>query len=147
MILLFCSCWLTSVLGLGRLPAQILYTPNIFQWRYWLIYEYGGIYVDVDEAPGPKLFSPHDPDDIFKETYDGFMISYYQGIAQYFFAFAPKHSFLYYNLLQVFANLYSSMDIGAQYVPYVTGTYVYGVGYRDDGQRLRSFLKNIFHHC
>ena len=55
-------------------------------WRYLLLWEYGGIYTDMDNAPGPHLFFPNhtssitdDMDAFFEQERGGFP-------SQYFFA-------------------------------------------------------------
>ena len=60
-------------------------------WRYLVLWEYGGIYTDLDNLPGP-LFNettiPPDMDAFFLQERGGWL-------SQYFFAVAPKHPIMF----------------------------------------------------
>jgi hypothetical protein len=92
-------------------------------WRYLLLYRYGGIYTDMDTAPGVKFFAPHDnASTIISADDDSFFVVERIGVlSQYFMAASPRHPLLYLSVLQVFHRLLEVDSVGGQYVPYVTG--------------------------
>lgn len=86
-------------------------------WRALVLWEYGGIYTDIDNIP--KEFNPSltlQPDD---EAY--FEVERGRWLSQYFFAAAPKHPLMYLLVLSVWERLFTLQDIGLQYAPYHTG--------------------------
>ena len=89
-------------------------------WRYVLLYEYGGLYIDIDDAPGDWLIQNPDMvterhDAVFCQKPGG------SGISQNFFWSSPKHPLMYFTILEVFRELLELPDVGAQYIPVVTG--------------------------
>lgn len=88
-------------------------------WRYLVLWEYGGIYADIDSAPGPKFAGGSvidDNDDAW------FVVERIGVLGQYFMASSPHHPIMYLALMQCLARLVSLVDsIGTQYVPYITG--------------------------
>ena len=86
-------------------------------WRYLVLYEYGGIYTDIDNAPG-VLFVENliaDDDDSF------FVIESFGVLSQYFMAASPRHPLMYLSVLHTLHRLLEVENIGMQYVPFVTG--------------------------
>jgi hypothetical protein len=94
-------------------------------WRYLVLWEYGGIYTDIDSAPGTKfgngtaihgddIDDHHDPDSWFVVERLGIT-------SQYFMAASPKHPFLYICVMHCLSRLLDVTEVGTQYVPYVTG--------------------------
>jgi len=87
-------------------------------WRYLALWEYGGIYTDIDNAPGDLLLngSAITPyiDSFFEQEKDGFP-------SQYFFASAPRHPLMFYAVHHAMSRLLSVEDVAKQYVPFVTG--------------------------
>jgi len=94
-------------------------------WRYVLLYEYGGLYVDVDDGPGDLLL--RDPAAALRLV-DGndaaFVEIKHRGggqISQNFLAFSPGHPLMYLAVLECSRRLLELQDVGGQYIPYVTG--------------------------
>eukprot|EP00934_Nitzschia_sp_Nitz4_P001274 Nitzschia sp. Nitz4//scaffold28_size193895//138668//139897//NITZ4_001676-RA/size193895-augustus-gene-0.311-mRNA-1//-1//CDS//3329546015//1274//frame0 len=88
-------------------------------WRYLVLWEYGGVYTDIDNAPGPKFengTSIQDDDEAF------FIVERLGVLSQYFMASSPRHPFMYIALMECLARLVNYVDnIGDQFVPYITG--------------------------
>lgn len=116
-------------------------------WRYLVLYRYGGIYTDLDNAPGKEFFvGGGDGDDdsnssnntnsknndnnntgtvadiIISDDDDSFFVVERIGVlSQYFMAASPGHPLMYLAVLQVFHRLLDVDTVGGQYVPFVTG--------------------------
>lgn len=87
-------------------------------WRYLIIWEYGGIYTDIDNLPGPWLGNGT----IFKDTDDAFFeIEAAKIPSQYFFASSPRHPAMYMAVQNTIQRLFTEQNIVRQYVPFVTG--------------------------
>ena len=86
-------------------------------WRALVLWVYGGIYTDIDNAPGP-LFnktSIHPTDQAWFVVEEGGFLS------QYFMASAPKHPLFFLLIQSTLHRLLDLNDVDHQYVPYVTG--------------------------
>lgn len=87
-------------------------------WRYLIIWEYGGIYTDIDNIPGPWLGNGT----IIKDTDDAFFeIEAAKFPSQYFFASSPRHPAMYMTIQNTIQRLFTEQNIVRQYVPFVTG--------------------------
>jgi Glycosyltransferase sugar-binding region containing DXD motif len=90
--------------------------PSLF--RYLVLYQYGGIYTDMDAAPGPKfenasVISDHD---------EAWFVVERIGIpSQYFMASTPQHPLMFLLVTVTLRRLLEVHNVGEQYVPYVTG--------------------------
>jgi len=114
----FMTLFLPCLTGAGAGLADI--------WRYMLLFEYGGLYVDTDDAPGDKieetLNSLPQADEILVQ-YDRYYVS------QNFFVVKPRHPLLRFALLQVMFNLLHLTDVGSQAVALITGPPAMGKAY------------------
>jgi mannosyltransferase OCH1-like enzyme len=84
-------------------------------WRYLIIWEYGGIYTDIDNIPGPWLGNGsiiHSTDDAFFEIEAAKLPS------QYFFASSPHHPAMYMAVQNAIQRLFTEQNIVRQYVPF-----------------------------
>lgn len=87
-------------------------------WRLLVLWEYGGIYTDIDNAPGPKFANAS----VIKDDDEAYFVVEKIGVmSQYFMAATPKHPFLHIAITHTFERLLEVSDIGDQYVPFVTG--------------------------
>jgi mannosyltransferase OCH1-like enzyme len=85
-------------------------------WRALVLWEYGGIYTDVDNAP--KAFNAT----TILASDDAFFVVENMGIpSQFFFAASPRHPLVYLLVTAIMHRLYDLPDFYNQYVPYVTG--------------------------
>eukprot|EP00525_Craspedostauros_australis_P001613 CAMPEP_0198110242 /NCGR_PEP_ID=MMETSP1442-20131203/2266_1 /TAXON_ID= /ORGANISM="Craspedostauros australis, Strain CCMP3328" /LENGTH=397 /DNA_ID=CAMNT_0043766207 /DNA_START=34 /DNA_END=1227 /DNA_ORIENTATION=- len=87
-------------------------------WRYLVLYEYGGIYSDMDSAPGPRFTTDAaiQPDD------DAYIVVEGGGFpAQYFIAASPKHPLMFYAVHRVYLRLFDVNNVLRQRIPVVTG--------------------------
>jgi Glycosyltransferase sugar-binding region containing DXD motif len=91
-------------------------------WRYLVLYRYGGIYADMDSAPGDLFFREDNTTTIISSKDDGFFVVERIGVlSQYFIATSPRHPLMFIAVQQVFSRLLETDSIGDQYVPFVTG--------------------------
>ncbi|KAG7369607.1 glycosyltransferase sugar-binding protein containing DXD motif [Nitzschia inconspicua] len=99
-------------------PCMISGAAMADLWRYLVLYEYGGIYTDMDAAPGPRfenasVISDHD---------EAWFVVERVGIpSQYFMASAPKHPLMHLLVTVTLRRLLEVQNVGEQYVPFVTG--------------------------
>jgi hypothetical protein len=86
-------------------------------WRYLIVWEYGGIYTDIDAAPGFRFNATTiQPDD------DAWFVPEGLGVlSQYFLSASPKHPLLYMAVLETLNRLFNVPNLVDQYVPFVTG--------------------------
>lgn len=85
-------------------------------WRALIIYEYGGIYTDMDNGPGRFHPSAMDTeaDAYFEQEREGFL-------SQYFFAASPRHPILFYLVQNICSRVLNLPDYHHQYAPMITG--------------------------
>lgn len=85
-------------------------------WRYVMLYEYGGIYTDIDNAPGPLLGGAieNGTDALFEVEGERFP-------SQYFFAASPHHPLMKLAVNSAISRVMEVTSVKNQYVPFVTG--------------------------
>lgn len=85
-------------------------------WRALVLYEYGGIYTDIDNAPAKFNGATITDGD------DAFFVMERSGIlSQYFMASRPRHPLMYLLVQQMMKRLLSLNDVSMQIVSYTTG--------------------------
>lgn len=72
-------------------------------WRYILLYHYGGIYTDLDNAPGPK----YDVELITPEMDSFYLVEVSGFISQYFMVSSKHHPMLLYVIKHAIEKLYN----------------------------------------
>ena len=91
-------------------------------WRSVLLWEYGGIYTDIDNTPGPKFWDEKTGGGIITNETDALFEQESQRFpSQYFFASSPHHPIMF---LAVYQTMHRVMDVASvkeQYIPFVTG--------------------------
>jgi len=87
-------------------------------WRYLVLWKYGGIYTDLDNAPGQGLLNgtiiTDDVDSFFEQEKGKFP-------SQYFMAASPHHPVMYFMVMTTIERLLLLTSISNQYVPFITG--------------------------
>lgn len=86
--------------------------------RYLVLYQYGGVYADIDSAPGQWFKNGtviSDDDDAW------FIIERVGTLSQYFMTSSPKHPLMYLAVTVTLRRLLEVEIVGVQYVPYITG--------------------------
>lgn len=87
-------------------------------WRYVVTWQYGGVYTDIDNAPGPTLDQGQvmeGADAFFEREMWGFP-------SQYFFAVSPRHPIMYYTVHHCLGRLlFEVKNVREQSVPFITG--------------------------
>jgi hypothetical protein len=87
-------------------------------WRALILWEYGGIYTDLDSAPNTAFQNGN----LIRDTDETFFVVEQGGwLSQYFMAATPHHPLLYLLVHKTIQRLYSLNDVDGQYVPRTTG--------------------------
>ena len=97
-------------------------------WRYLVLWEYGGIYTDLDNKPGKDFFVNNTNSDIntpslvIQDDDDAFFVVEELGVlSQYFMAASPKHPLMYLAVQNTLSRLLEVPHVGNQVIPQVTG--------------------------
>ena len=86
-------------------------------WRALVLWEYGGVYTDIDNAPTARF----DASTIHRDD-DAFFVKERSGIlSQYFMATTPRHPLIYLLVHHMMNKLLALNDVGSQTVSVVTG--------------------------
>jgi hypothetical protein len=91
-------------------------------WRYLVLWQYGGIYSDLDTTPNHLT-----PDTLSSLATEGseleafFVIEAWHFLSQYFFAIAPKHPLMHHTILATLHNLLTVNDTVAWDASRITG--------------------------
>jgi mannosyltransferase OCH1-like enzyme len=93
-------------------------------WRYLILYEYGGVYADIDSKP-----EKFNATTIAPEDQGFFVVEQYHLLSQYFMAMAPKHPLMYYAIHAALLNILNTNDLGMMDAATVTGPHALHLGY------------------
>ena len=85
-------------------------------WRYLVLWEYGGIYSDIDSIPANFTWDSISNDD---DAY--FILEAYEIPSQYWMAVAPKHPMMYYAIHHAITNVMASREMGTMDASKVVG--------------------------
>ena len=86
-------------------------------WRALVLWEYGGIYTDIDNTP--KNFNVSSTLKTDDEAY--FEVEQGRWLSQYFFAAEPRHPLMYLLIMQVWGRLFTLPNVHDQYAPFISG--------------------------
>jgi hypothetical protein len=93
-------------------------------WRYLVLWQYGGVYADIDSAP--HTFTG----DTISASDDGFfVVEQYHILSQYFMAMSPRHPLMYYAIHKALLNLLLVPDTGQLNAAHVTGPHALHAAY------------------
>jgi mannosyltransferase OCH1-like enzyme len=87
-------------------------------WRLLILWEYGGVYTDIDNAPEPMFKNGttiSDDDDSF------FVVERIGALSQYFMAASPKRPLIHIATTETRKRLLEVTNIGTQNVGWVSG--------------------------
>jgi hypothetical protein len=85
-------------------------------WRALILYEYGGIYTDIDNAPNKFNDTTIQPED------DAFFVIEVLGTpSQWFMALSPRHPMMYMTITAILKNILGIDDTGMLRVVWTTG--------------------------
>ena len=87
-------------------------------WRALVLWEYGGIYTDIDNAPTDEFKARNY---IGEEDQAFFVIERGGFLSQYFYASEPRHPMMYMIIQHTLLRLLALNNVFNQYVPFVTG--------------------------
>lgn len=96
-------------------------------WRILVLWEYGGIYADIDSSPNLDKFNGTTiaPDD------DAYFVIEVMGTAsQWFMAASPRHPMMYFTLHEIMAKLMALEDVGNIPIVWTTGPGAVADGFR-----------------
>lgn len=112
-------------------------------WRYLVLYEYGGIYADLDSKP-----NAFDGQEIGPDTDALFTVDQYHLLSQYFIAASPRHPILYYAVHDALINLLGAKDIAGVNAALTTGPHALHRGFQafmmDAGTRIPDIRAGVF---
>jgi len=96
-------------------------------WRILVLWEYGGIYTDMDTGVKPDMFNGTS----ITPDMDGFFVMSPLSIpTQWFMSVSPRHPLMYFAMHRIIVNLISLKDIGDFPVVFTTGPAVIGDAFR-----------------
>jgi hypothetical protein len=93
-------------------------------WRYLVLYEYGGVYSDIDSAPNEFTTT------MMQNQNALFVVDQYGMLSEFFFAAAPKHPLLFYTIHHALQRIQDSRDTGTMYPGRTTGPHALLAGFR-----------------
>jgi Glycosyltransferase sugar-binding region containing DXD motif len=80
-------------------------------WRYLVLWDYGGVYVDLDSIPNDFQ---RNPISTIQSEEDGFfVVDHYHYLSQYFMALSPRHPLMFYTIQASLANVLLASDTGS----------------------------------
>lgn len=80
-------------------------------WRYLVLWDYGGVYVDLDSIPTDLQRNPMST--IQPEDEGFFVVDHYHYLSQYFMALSPRHPLMFYTIQASLANVLLAGDTGS----------------------------------
>ena len=87
-------------------------------WRLLVLWEYGGIYSDLDSIPNSWTPATIHPDD------DAYMVvENYDAPSQYFMAVTPRHPLMFYSIHTAMSNILASRSVPLIDAAFVTGPF------------------------
>jgi hypothetical protein len=101
-------------------------TVKVDIWRYLVLWEYGGIYTDIDNGVGSftnESISGTD-DAYFELAWEG-----HAELSQYFMALAPKHPLMHLSIMSALVSILELKDYGRNFAPHTTGPHALSQGY------------------
>jgi mannosyltransferase OCH1-like enzyme len=98
-------------------------------WRLLVLWEYGGIYSDLDTTPNPDSPTGWTPKSIYPEDDAYFVVEYYDSISQFWMAVTPRHPIIYYSIQAALSNVLQLMNIHVMDASLTTGPMAVLQGY------------------
>ena len=91
-------------------------------WRYVLLYQYGGIYADLDTAPSALFNESTFSSSLVKQDEDAlFVVEQFHMLSQWFMAVKPKHPLMKLAVQHSLENLRQVPDTGKASAALITG--------------------------
>lgn len=97
-------------------------------WRYLVLYEYGGIYADIDAAP--SLTDGGFNVSLLAGQQALFVVDKYNMMSEFFLAATPKHPLLFYTIHHALQRLLTEKDTGTTYPGRITGPHALLAGFK-----------------
>lgn len=95
-------------------------------WRLLVLWEYGGIYADMDSSPVPDRFNAS----TIAADDDAFFVQEVLGCpSQWFMAASPRHPMIYFSVLSVMERVMQDNDLGNFHIVYNTGPGAVNAGF------------------
>lgn len=103
--------------------AKMVQNPTLKAdiWRYLILWEYGGIYADIDCAPSANEFFTVNHEMIYPKDDGLIFIDRSLYLSQVFLAVSPRHPIMYYSVHAAVQKLLHQEEINGLYLPDVTG--------------------------
>ncbi|CAB9498149.1 glycosyltransferase [Seminavis robusta] len=87
-------------------------------WRYLVLFQYGGVYADMDTRPNTLFNATTITPDM-----DGFFLieDQFKILSQYFFAIGPQHPLMFHAIQDVMQRMHAQVEVGTFNVPVESG--------------------------
>jgi mannosyltransferase OCH1-like enzyme len=92
-------------------------------WRLLVLWEYGGIYSDIDSIPNAKTNLTWTPQNIFPDDDAYLLVEYYDAPSQYWMAITPRHPLMFYAIHAAMIRLIQVQHARKADVSFVTGPF------------------------
>lgn len=90
-------------------------------WRYAILWEYGGIYADIDTRPNLDYANSEEMWLLWSSHDAVFVVEQYHLLSQYFMAISPKHPLMKYAMEYALNNVLQHPDVYKINAAYTTG--------------------------
>ena len=92
-------------------------------WRILVLWEYGGIYSDLDAAPHLYSNTSWKPSHIYPDDDAYFVVEYYDALSQYWMAVSPRHPLMFYTVHAALARILTLRNVLRMDASLITGPY------------------------
>jgi mannosyltransferase OCH1-like enzyme len=92
-------------------------------WRLLVLWEYGGIYSDIDSIPNHGTNLTWTPEKIFSHDDAYLLVEYYDAPSQYWMAISPRHPLMFYAVHAAMIRLMQVQHVRKMDVSFVTGPF------------------------
>ena len=94
-------------------------------WRLLLMYQYGGVFTDIDNWAGPNM-----TESAIRPEAEAFFVSDARNVpSHWYFAIEPEHPIMYYTMMQVLSRLAQLRQMESPPIMWVTGPRALNWGY------------------
>jgi mannosyltransferase OCH1-like enzyme len=80
-------------------------------WRLLVLWEYGGIYTDLDATPHPHSNTSWTPAHIHPDDDAYFVVEFYDALSQYWMALSPRHPLMFYTIHAALARIMTMRNV------------------------------------
>jgi hypothetical protein len=111
------------------LPCIFSMTAIADIWRLLVLWEYGGIYSDLETIPNTYSSTGWTPESIHPQDDAYFVVEYYDSLSQFWMAVTPRHPLIYYSIQSAISNVLQAENIFIMDASLTTGPFAVLEGY------------------